>query len=261
MDTLAFWLPLFLLFFSALLGALIKRRSCDHCLKKFAGKEVLIELDSEHWISGELQVFAQGIELIMPDEKVTPFSSVHSRIIHSSEVEKIPLFIRQAPDPDTRSGVEWHKEREKLLNPPFFKCFQRASLNSYNMLRDSFAQALKAIVGTVSKDTRLGKTKDADKRLLDMQNNLTDMVPNAWEPILEKYRGRVVAVERKSSTGEVYESGILEDYSNRFLLLRDVKISDPEILSGLDACGRCKSNVYDVLYSRSQTILRYSIQA
>ena len=135
MDTLAFWLPLFLLFFSALLGALIKRRSCDHCLKKFAGKEVLIELDSEHWISGELQVFAQGIELIMPDEKVTPFSSVHSRIIHSSEVEKIPLFIRQAPDPDTRSGVEWHKEREKLLNPPFFKCFQRASLNSYNMLR------------------------------------------------------------------------------------------------------------------------------
>lgn len=94
MDTLAFWLPLFLLFFSALLGALIKRRSCDHCLKKFAGKEVLIELESEHWISGELQVFAQGIELIMPDEKVTPFTSVHSRIIHSSEVEKIPLFIR-----------------------------------------------------------------------------------------------------------------------------------------------------------------------
>jgi hypothetical protein len=157
--------------------------------------------------------------------------------------------------------VEWHKEREKLLNPPFFKRLQRASLNSYNMLRDSFAQALKAIVGTVSKDTRLGKTKDADKRLLDMQNNLTDMVPNAWEPILEKYRGKVVAVERKPSTGEVYESGILEDYSNRFLLLRDVKISDPEILSGLDACGKCKSNAYDVLYSRSQTILRYSIQA
>ena len=129
------------------------------------------------------------------------------------------------------------------------------------MLRDSFAQALKAIVGTVSKDTRLGKTKDADKRLLDMQNNLTDMVPNAWEPILEKYRGKEVAVERKSTTGEVYESGILEDYSNRFLLLRDVKISDPEILTGLLACGRSNSNAYDVLYSRSQTILRYSIQA
>ena len=35
MDTLAFWLPLALLFFSALAGTALKRRARDHCLKKF----------------------------------------------------------------------------------------------------------------------------------------------------------------------------------------------------------------------------------
>ena len=65
MDTLAFWLPLFLLFLSALVGAVIKRRSCDHCLKKFEHCKILLKTNQGDWISGTLEVFAQGIELKM----------------------------------------------------------------------------------------------------------------------------------------------------------------------------------------------------
>jgi hypothetical protein len=49
MDTLAFWLPLFLLFLSALIGAVIKRRSSDHCLKKFDGSQILFPLNDKKW--------------------------------------------------------------------------------------------------------------------------------------------------------------------------------------------------------------------
>jgi hypothetical protein len=48
------------------------------------------------------------------------------------------------------------------------------------MLRDSFGQALKTIIGTVSKETRLGKAKGADSRFHEIQSNLTGMEPNAW---------------------------------------------------------------------------------
>jgi hypothetical protein len=58
--------------------------------------------------------------------------------------------------------------------------FKRFTLNSYNMLRDSFGQALKTIIGTVSKETRLGKAKGADSRFHEIQSNLTGMEPNAW---------------------------------------------------------------------------------
>ena len=42
MDTLAFWLPLQLLFLPNLLGKVSQRRSKGHCLKKFEGCSVII---------------------------------------------------------------------------------------------------------------------------------------------------------------------------------------------------------------------------
>ena len=155
---------------------------------------------------------------------------VASRILHPTELEEVSLIVRKAPDRDTKAGVEWKRERERLLHPPLFRRIKRVSLNSYNMLRDSFGQALKAILGSLSRDTRLGKTKDADKRLQEMQSSLTGLVPNAWEPILEKYRGKRIAVERKLPSGMIWEAGILEDYSSKYLLVRDVDLRDSELV-------------------------------
>ena len=102
------------------------------------------------------------------------------------------------------------KERERLTSPIQDR-MKRSVLNSYNMLRDSFGQAIKAIIGSISKDTQLAKSKDSDKRLHEVQTNLTGMVPNAWEPILEKYRGKKVAIEEidnKIVVGLVYSKTI-----------------------------------------------------
>ena len=62
-------------------------------------------------------------------------------------------------------------------------------LTFYNMLKDAFGQAAKAIIGALSKDTSLSKVKDSNKRIEEVRSGLTELVPNAWEPILEKYRG------------------------------------------------------------------------
>ena len=259
MDTLAFWLPLGLLFLSALIGAVIKRRSCDHCLKKFDGNKILLPLNETTWLCGKLEVFAQGVELKIAGKEELNGREICSRIIHSSEVEKLSYLVRQAPSPDTRLGLQWRKERERLLHPPIQDRIKRSFLNSYNMLRDSFGQALKAIIGSMSKDTRLGKTKDSDKRFQEMQTNLTGMVPNAWEPILEKYRGKPVAIERKITDGIITESGILEDYSSKYLLLRDVRLMEPSLREHLFELGSNEHSSFDVLYCRTQAILRYSL--
>ena len=73
--------------------------------------------------------------------------TVHSYIIHSSELEKITLIIRKAPSPDTPLWLKQKNERKKLVNPPLFGRFKRSMLNTFNMLRDSFAQAMKANEG------------------------------------------------------------------------------------------------------------------
>ena len=259
MDTFAFWLPLILLFISALIGAVIKRRSCDHCLKKFQGNKILLPLHTGAWICGHLEVFAQGIEIELSSEQQIDGNLLQSHIIHSSEVEKLAYLIRQAPDSDTRQGVVWKKERERLLHPPIQDRMKRSVLNAYNMLRDSFGQAIKAIIGSISKDTQLAKSKDSDKRLHEVQTNLTGMVPNAWEPILEKYRGKKVAIEREIDKKIIVEAGILEDYSNKYLLLRDVHLTENTLKDHLLELGCSDACAYDVIYSRTKAALRFSL--
>ena len=93
-----------------------------------------------------------------------------------------------------------------------------------------------------------------------MQGNITGMIPNPWEPILEKYLGKYVCVERRNGSGLVLESGILEDYSNKYLLLRDVKFSESDLSTHVFECGGGNMDVHDVLYSRSESLLRYSLK-
>ena len=101
------------------------------------------------------------------------------------------------------------------------------------MLRDAFGQASKAILRAISKDSSFSKVKDSDKRMNEFQSGLTGLVPNAWEPVLEKYRGHQIVIERKTTNGVVKESGILEDYSSKYLLVRDVKIQEEHLLNFL----------------------------
>ncbi len=259
MDTLAFWLPLLLLFISALLGTAMKRKARDHCLKKFEGCNIILPSGEESWERGISHVFAQGLELVYEKPVKSELGQISSHVLHPAEVGKIPYFIRPAPDADTRSGQKWKKELERIRTPNFFDITLRSLLNFYNMLRDAFGQASQAVVGAMSKDTTLSKIKNADKRVNELHSGLVELVPNAWEPVLEKYRGSVIVVERKTATGMVQESGILEDYSAKYLLVREVEIQDPKLQDFLNnASGKVKK-AHDVLYNRSVSMIRHRV--
>jgi hypothetical protein len=260
MDSLAFWLPLLLLFASALIGTALQRRSKDHCLKKFENYLVFIPSLSGKLIEGKLSVFAQGIQIIYSQKVEQNMGLVDSFVLHPAEIEKIPYIIRPAPDPDTRAGVLWNREMSRILHPTIIDRFQRNTLTFYNMLKDAFGQAAKAILGALSKDSSFSQVKDSGKRLEEVRSGLTDLVPNAWEPILEKYRGRRVVIERKATDGSAYDSGVLEDYSSKYLLLREVKLQDSGLLKLLADIHNSKAkHGYDILFSRKFAIIRHTM--
>ena len=259
MDTFAFWLPLILLFISALTGTVLKRRARDHCLKKFQKSKVILPDGAGTWESGILRVFAQGLELSYRTGRSEDFGTVESLVLHPSEVDKITYFLRPAPAPDTRAGVEWARELERIRTPSFFDRVVRANLNFFNMLRDAFGQASQAILGAISKDSSMGKVKNADKRANEIGTGLTDLVPNAWEPILEKYRGHQVVVERKTKDGLIKEAGVLEDYSSKYLLVREVIVREKQLLDYLEKNGAARDAKNDFLYSRSNAIVRHTV--
>ncbi len=110
----------------------------------------------------------------------------------------------------------------------------------------------------MSKDSSVSKVKNADKRMNEIGSGLTELVPNAWEPILEKYRGQAIVVERKASEGIVKEAGVLEDYSSKYLLVRQVAVKDSKLNIFTDG-QRELPKLYDVLYSRTSTIIRNTL--
>ena len=256
MDTLAFWLPLLFLFVSALVGTILKRRTCDHCLKKFEGSKVILSDSLGVFHQGSLCVFAQGLEIVFSGSEN---ENINSLIIHPKEVNEIPFLVRPAPDDDTMTGLTWRHELKRILHPSPWNRICRLSLNFYNMLRDAFGQAAQTILGAVSKDTTVGQVKNADKQMNKIGGELTTLVPNAWEPVLEKHRGRRIMVERKSKTGLIKEAGILEDYSPQFLLVRNVCI-DESTFSQIESIGKKKpKNLFDVLYARHSAIIRNTL--
>ncbi len=259
MDTLAFWLPLLFLFVSALVGTILKRRSCDHCLKKFEGSKVILSDSLGVFHQGSLCVFAQGLEIVFSGVENEKNGNLNSLIIHPKEVNEIPFLVRPAPDADTMIGLTWRQELNRILKPSPWDRICRLSLNFYNMLRDAFGQAAKTILGAVSKDTTVGQVKNADKQMNKIGGELTTLVPNAWEPVLEKHRGRRIIVERKSKTGLIKEAGILEDYSPQFLLVRNVYI-DENTFSQIECLGKKNpKNLFDVLYARHSAIIRNTL--
>lgn len=259
MNTLAFWLPLLFLFASALLGTILKRRAKDHCLKKFEGHYTILPSLSGEMIQGFLSVYAQGIQLLYPQKIKKDIGMIDSFVLHPAEIEKIPYIIRPAPDPETRAGFKWSQEMHRILQPNFLQKSQRLILTFYNMLKDAFGQAAKAIIGALSKDTSISKVKDSNKRIEEVRSGLTELVPNAWEPILEKYRGRRVVIERKGADGMVYESGVLEDYSSKYLLLREVHLKESALLEKIELINEKKNFGLDMLFSRKIAIIRHTV--
>ena len=259
MDTFAFWLPLLFLFVSALVGTILKRRSCDHCLKKFEGSKVILSDSLGVFHRGFLCVFAQGLEIVFSDSGNKENGKINSLIIHPKEVNEIPFLVRPAPDGDTITGLAWRQELNRILHPSPWDRICRLSLNFYNMLRDAFGQAAKTILGAVSKDTTVGQVKNADKQINKIGSELNTLVPNAWEPVLEKHRVRRIIVERKCKNGLIKEAGILEDYSPHFLLVRNVFI-DEKTFSQIEDLGKKNpKNLFDVLYARHSAIIRNTL--
>ena len=79
----------------------------------------MLKTNQGDWISGTLEVFAQGIELKMFGESQLSPEAVYSHIIHSAELDKIPYLIRKAPPLIPSKGLNGKKRAGKIIESTF----------------------------------------------------------------------------------------------------------------------------------------------
>ena len=109
------WLPLLLLFLSTAIGAIVKNRSRDACLKKFHGSFVFIKTEDGRWFWGELNVYATCLELRFRLQLGHTGPAKRSYIFYEPEIQTITSLMRPIPCKPVDAFVRWQKEIDTLL--------------------------------------------------------------------------------------------------------------------------------------------------
>jgi hypothetical protein len=252
---LEFWLPMLFLFVAAAVAAIVARRKRDRCLKYLDREPVFMLLDSGKWLWGRLSVYPKAMELVFesPEADADGLQKA-SYVLYPPEVDGIKKIIQPPPPVGTAAHRQWQEEIQRIAHPSVLRRFRRWVWNLFNTLRDAFSQALSMVLGTLKTKTSVGKVAGADKRAGEIGQVLLGAVPQAYEPILEKYLSKQVVVEMLEA-GEVVEyAGLLQEYSGKYLLLRNVKMDPPAVSWAQPLPDR-----FDVIFPRSKALIRHQL--
>jgi hypothetical protein len=222
MDS-AIWIPVAILFATALITALIRRHSKDPCLKPLNHSFVFVRLKEGKWIWGELIVYSNALELIYPKGQSFNAYSKKSYVFYEHNLETIDKVVRPSPAENTPEHAAWLAEVRELQAPSPARRFKRKIRNAVNMLRDAFTQAFMMIFGAVKKHGPLSKMNIGDDKVGEVTRSLLGVIPNAYEPVLEKYLGKRVVVETILPDKALEQIGVLQEYSSKYVLVRDVE--------------------------------------
>lgn len=251
---LDFWLPMVLLFVAATIAAIVARRKRDRCLKYFNCEPVMILMDSGKWLWGRFIAYPKAMELLFENPEADESGLTKaSYVLYTPEVDGIKKILQPPPAVGTKEHERWQKEIHRIANPSIFRRLRRWAWNVFNTLRDAVSQSLGMVIGTLKKNSPMGKVAGADKRAGEIGNTLLGTVPNAYEPVLEKYLSKKVVVEMLEDGHVVEFAGLLQEYSSKYLLLRNVAYQ-PNIDLGTPLPDR-----FDIIFPRNKALVRHCL--
>lgn len=251
---LEFWMPMALLFAAATITAIASRRKRDRCLKYFNREPVMILMQSGKWIWGRFNAYPKAMELVFENPE-TDESGIRkaSYVLYNPEVDGIKKIIQPPPKSGTKEHERWQQEIRRIANPSLFRRLRRWVWNIFNTLRDAVSQSLSMLIGSMKKTTPMGKVAGADKRAGEIGSTLLGTIPNAYEPVLEKYLSKQVVVEMLQDGNVIEFAGLLQEYSGKYLLLRNVAYK-PDLETGQPHPER-----FDIIFPRSKALVRHCV--
>lgn len=213
--------------FAAGLGAFIRKRSRDKCLRDFEHNTVTLEDMSGKTIWGKLRVENTGLEFIYRDkQKDADGHEETSYILYKYEFPNIQAVIRFLDELDEKHKKERQEELERTYHPEWPRRFKRKTLNVFRTVRDSVVEIINLLISQAKKATPAGKVLSTqDKYVTQMKQELVGSVGTSFEPLLERYIGHKVVLEMIKGDKVLEYCGVLKDYTAEFIEIMDVNYS------------------------------------
>ena len=216
--------------FAAGLGAFIRKRSRDKCLRDFEQNMVTLEDTAGKTIWGKLRVENTGLEFVYPQkQKDEDGHDEASYILYKYEYPKIGLVIRFHDGLSDENKKAREKELEKTYHPDWERRLKRKTLNVLRTVRDSVVEIVNLVISQAKKATPAGKVLTSqDKYVSQMKQELMGSVGASFEPLLEQYIGHKVVLEMIKGDKIFEYCGVLKEYTAEFIEIMDVNYKTKE---------------------------------
>ncbi len=237
---------------AAVVGAFVRRRRRDMCLKDFAGYRITLEDAAGKEIWGVLRVENTGIELVYLDvHKDTDGHEERSFILYKDEFDAIGAIVRYHERLSESGRKKREKELARTYHPNVLRRFKRRVMNVFRTVRDSIAEIVNVLLHQARKVNVGGAMlSKQDKYVTQMKQELIGSAGTSYEPLLERYIGNKVVLEVVKGDRMIEYCGVLKDYTADF-----VEVMDVDYRSGEGATQKA-----DLVVPRKRGIVRHAAE-
>lgn len=237
------------------IGAFVKGRSKDACLKDFSGDNVFLEQNDGKLIWGNLLTENTALEFVYEkaymDKKDDHVET--SYVLYKSEYSSIKMISRRVDALTEEGRKERDKALKKITNPDSRARFGRKIHNFFGTVRDSFLEILNLFMGQIKTKTPAGKIMAGqDKYVSKMSSEAHSAFNTAYEPVLERYIGKKVVLAVTLGGAKDEYSGILNNYTSEFIEIMNVAIKKKTEDSGREVYDA------DIIVPRSLAVVRHA---
>ncbi len=210
--------------FAAGIGAFVRKRSRDKCLRDFEQNMVTLEQTSGKKIWGKLRVENTGLEFVYPEKhKDEEGHDETSYILYKYEYPDIAVVVRFHDELSEQNKTAREKELKRTYHPGFWRRLKRRILNIFRTVRDSVVEIVNLLISQAKKATPAGKVLTSqDKYVSQMKQELMASAGTSFEPLLERYIGHKVVIEMIKGDKIFEYCGVLKEYTAEFIEIMDV---------------------------------------
>ena len=209
------------------LGAFLRKRSRDKCLRDFEHNMVTLEDTTGKRIWGTLRVESTGLELTYRQKhRDQDGHDEGSYILYRHEFDRIGLVLRFHDELSEPNKARRSKELRRTYHPGPWRRLKRRLLNIFKTVRDSVAEIVNLLMAQAKKATPAGRVLSSqDKYVSQMKQELMGSVGTSYEPLLERHIGRKVVLELIKGDKLIEYCGVLKDYTAEFIEIMDIEYS------------------------------------
>lgn len=212
-----------LIFFLTLLGAYIRSRSRDTCLKSFQDFPVTVERCDGRIIWGVMELESSGLELRYLDSVQDVNHVESSYLLYASEFAGIQAIYRYVDELDEEDKHRRERQLHRYFHPGPLVRVVRATQHFFSLASDSLSEVLGMIMGSLRKPAGRYITDASDEHLRRFSTTVVGSMGSTFDPLLERLVGQKVVFDLLEGDVVHEHVGIFKNYSPDFVELLDVQ--------------------------------------